>query len=171
MLPGKLGPRELRTRELRTRELRTCELGALELGACELRARAECPGVRLLRERTAGRTSLAGLRGAGLAVLPAAVRSPGVGRSGMRPIGLRAAPPQVAELPAGILPIGLRRAARRPTAGKLARVLCPRWLSRVRPGARCRLRAVRAWARHPAAARRRTGSARSVTAGAAVSRP
>ena len=153
MRPGKLGPRELRTRELR--------------------ARAERPGVRLLRERTADRTSLAGLRGAGLAVLPAVVRSPGVGRSGMRPIGLRAAPPQVAELPAGILPagilpIGLRRAARRPTAGKLARVLCPRWLSRVRPGARCRLRAVRAWARHPAAARRRT---RSVTAGAAVSRP
>jgi hypothetical protein len=131
--------------------------------------------VRLLREKTAGWTALAGLRGAGLAVLPATVRSPGVGRSGMRPIGLRAAPPQVAELAAGIVPVGLRRAARRPTAGKLTQVLRPRWLSRVRPGARCPLRrplrAVRAWARHPPAARRHTRSARSVTVGAAVTRP
>ena len=89
----------------------------------------------------------------------------------MRPVRLRAAPPPVAELPARIVPIGLRRAARRPTAGKLPQVLCPRRLSRVRPGARWPRRAVRARARHPPAARRHTLSAWPVAARMAVTRP
>ncbi len=83
---------------------------------------------------------------------------------------LRTARPPAAVLLGAILPIDLRRAALRSTAGKLARALHPRWLGRERPGGWCGLRAAHDRALRPPAGGRHGLPARSVAIGATVTR-
>jgi hypothetical protein len=155
--------RSLLTRSLRTRSLRPWKLSR-ELLSGKLRPGAERPVVWLSGEGSTARAAGAGLRCRGLsyahlavageaspvltaavgptAVPCAAVRPPAVGRrSRIRPSWLRTARPPAAVLRAAVLPIDLRRAALRATAGKLPRVLHPRLLGRGPPDGWCGLRA------------------------------
>jgi hypothetical protein len=189
-----LRSRSLRTRSLQPWKLPGELLsGELRPGNGKLRPRAERPWVLLSevwlsRERLAARVSgtgwgRAGLPGARLAVagesspglttvrsagVPSpGVRSPAVGRRRrVGPARLRATGPCAAVLLAAILPVDVRRAALRPTAGKLARVLHPRLLGGVRPGRRRGLRAAHGRPLRPPAAGRHRLAARSVASGA-----
>jgi hypothetical protein len=154
-----------------------------ELLPRELLPGGERPGGWLLDERSAAWASGAGVVCAGLprahlavawktpAILSAAVRSPAVRRSRIGPTRLRTGRPVGAVLLAAILPIGLRRAAPRPAAGKLAGVSRPPLLGPVRPGGRCALRAAGNRALHPGTGGRHGLPARSVAIGANVPRP
>ena len=166
--PGPCRTRPLRTRSLLPGSLRTRSLrpgnAVRRMLSGKLRPGAERPVVWLAGEGPAARAA-----GAGLRCRRAVLRAPGRRRGSLpradrrrwvhrrtvrrRPAPrrraakphtahrLRTARPPAAVLRAAILPIDRRRAALRSTAGKLARVLHPRWLGRGRPGGWCGLRA------------------------------
>jgi hypothetical protein len=184
--PRSLQPRKL-SRELLSGKLRPrAERPVVWLSGEGSTARASgaglrCPGLSCAHLAIAGEASPVltaavgstgvGSTGVGSAVVPCADVRPAVGRrSRIWPTWVRTARPSAAVLLAAILPVDLRRAALRPTAGKLARVLHPRVLGRGRPDGRCGLRAAHDRALRPGTGGRHGPPAGSVAIGATVTR-